>query len=276
MVDQAASTVTNGPGSFAIYQNYFKDRNMVSLKIQILLIGAVVVGVGAAFWLVTALDETTAQAQGVTGVASLESQPENLRLDYQEVYTKANSLVDTEFLEGRSEVVGDIQTAIAKIEADAADLSGQSINAGYEYIPASAFKHDGISPGSGYRFFPTSGYIRNASASQMCLAAPVYAPNGATFTNVFIFFIDNSASSDFSIVLRRHNLALPSQPAQTVVAGTLTGIDDNLLRFGFFDPFQATLGTGTVSNDYGYTTTFCFAPNTGLEQLMYGVIVTYN
>lgn len=250
---------------------------MLKQKTQNLLMIAVIIGVVIlSFWLLIGFDRMTVQAQSNSLILQ-EQQERSPRLAYQNVPTNTvNSLGTIEVQELRAEVTDNIQDIISKIETGSTGLGAQSINAGYEYIPASAFRHDGASPASGYSFFPFLGFIQNTSSSQMCLAAPVYVPNGATFTNVFIFFVDDSASSDFLIALWRKNHVSPGGNAEPVAVGTLTDIDDTLVRIGFFDPFQPQPGTGTVSNNYGYSVTFCFDPNTGIEQLVYGFIVTYN
>ncbi len=248
---------------------------MLKQKIQNFLIIASIMGaVILSFQFLIGFDDLTVQAQNNASV--FQQQRSVSELTYQTISTDTFSSSET--LDGQElqiEEANSFQDIISKIEAGSTEFGPQSINAGYEYIPASAFRHDGVSPASGYSFFPFLGFIQNTSASQMCLAAPVYVPNGATFTNVFVFFVDDSATSDFRIALWRKSHRFPSGDAESVAIGTLIGIDDSLVRVGFFDPFQPQPGTGTVSNDYGYSVTFCFAPNTGLEQQMYGFIISY-
>ena len=269
---------------------------MLVQKAQNLLLAAVIViaVVTLSFWFIIGSNKMMVQAQGnlspfsranqdlagrhlpAIGPAANGQHRDDLSLVYQDIYTnEVNFLAGVELQELQAEVVDDLQSAILRIGAGSTGLSAQSINAGFEYIPSSAFRHDGFSPASGYRFWPIVGYIRNRSSSQMCLAAPVYVPNGATFTQVFWFFVDDSAASDVTIFLQRKNLALPAGLAETVIAGTVDK-DQPEIFVAFFDPFQPQPGTGTVDNDYSYSLIFCFDPNTGFEQRIFGFIVTYS
>lgn len=250
---------------------------MIKQKTQnLLLITVITAVIIVSFWFLIGFDRLAVQAQS-NSLIFQEQQKSGLRLGSQDVSTNTiNSLGTIKVQELQVEEATSIQDIISKIEANSTELGTQSINAGYEYIPASAFRHDGASPASGYSFFPFEGFIQNTSSSQMCLAAPVYVPNGVTFTDVFIFFIDDSATSDLAIVLWRKNHISPGGNAEVVIAGTFSDIDDALVRYGYFDPFQVEPGTGTVSNNYSYSVTFCFDPNTNIEQLVYGFFVAYN
>ncbi len=187
---------------------------------------------------------------------------------YQGVYTNVlNNLPgDVKRKEGQLEVIDDLKSA--------AFIGGQSTNSGSEYIPSSAFRHDGSSPASGFRFWPTAGYIRNNSSSRMCLAAPVYVPHGATLTEFSMYFMDDHAASDMGAVLWRSKYASPPGSSAEWVTGLyFPGVDAATRRRGYNTDIQP--GTETVSNAYGYYISFCFDPDTGLEQLVYGFRVDY-
>lgn len=166
------------------------------------------------------------------------------------------------------------------------DISVQSTNSGAEYIPASAFRHDGEVGASGaYRFsvlggtFP-GGYLRNISTVGFCMAAPVYLPDNATITEFSMFFMDDHPTSDLWDVYlwrRKHN-GIPSTTAQIVMdLDFLDGlnIDDTNIYEGS-TANVVTAGSQVVDNNYGYTITFCMDGNTGLQQLIYGFKVAYN
>lgn len=190
-------------------------------------------------------------------------------LTYQDVYTNPNVLdpAGVESQEGQLEVVG--------------DLTIESTLSGSEHIPASAFRSDGY-PGAavGYRFsvlggtFP-GGYVRNISADFVCMAAPVYLPDGATVTEFSIFFMDDHPTYDmYEVRLWRKNHASPGNAADKMVDLDFPGVDDRTIRRGSTTDIAS--GTAVVSNDYGYYITFCFFPNTGLQNLVYGFRVDYN
>jgi hypothetical protein len=157
---------------------------------------------------------------------------------------------------------------------DASSIGGQSTMSGSEYIPSSALRHDGASPAGGFRFWPTAGYIRNNSTSYMCLSGPVYVPNGATLTEFSIYFVDDHATSEIVAVLwRRRQAPAPGDTAELVAGFSFTGIDTPNVWRGYTNFIEP--GTETVSNGYGYYIGFCFDPNTGLDQLVYGFRVDY-
>lgn len=192
----------------------------------------------------------------------------NTNMAYQGVYTDVldNLSADVERKEGQLEVVGDLKSA--------AFIGGQSTGSGSEYIPSSAFRHDGSSPASGFRFWPTAGYIRNNSSSYMCLAAPVYVPHGATLTEFSMYFMDDHPTSDMWADLWRSKYASPPGSSAEWVTGLyFPGIDEDTIWRGYTPDIQP--GTETVSNAYGYYISFCFDPDTGMEQLVYGFRVSY-
>jgi hypothetical protein len=147
-------------------------------------------------------------------------------------------------------------------------------------VPPSAFRSDGA-PGSavGYRFsvfggaFP-GGYIRNNSADPLCMAAPVYLPEGSTVTQFSIYFMDDhpTLQIDDAISLWRKNLASPGNNAETMASYTPDSpIDSTAIVRGV----DNTINNAIVNSDYGYYVTFCLYGNTGLQHLIYGFKVDY-
>jgi hypothetical protein len=194
---------------------------------------------------------------------------------YQGVYTNPNTLDspgEGESQEGHLEAVDDLGSG----------LSGQSTLSGYEHIPASAFRSDGY-PGAavGYRFsvlggtFP-GGYVRNNSANSVCMAAPVYLPDGATVTQVSIFFMDDHPTLDMDNAVRlwRKNHASPGSNAEMMVDLIFPGVDATTIWRGYTSDIVS--GTQIVSNNYGYYAAFCFHASTGLQHLVYGFRVDYD
>jgi hypothetical protein len=218
---------------------------MPQQRINYLLLGVIIVAVVIlSSFLVIGFDRVTAQAQKGDSNADL-----------------AQSLKRTE---GQLEAIG-----------DAYPIGPQSTNSGAEYIPPSAFRHDGVSPASGFRFWLYEGYIRNNSSDYMCLAAPVYVPHGATLSEFSMFFVDDHAASDMGADLWRRRLAFPPDSTAEWVAGMyFTGIDEPTHWRGWTKAIEPD--TKTVSYDYGYYISFCFNPDTGLEQRVYGFRVNYD
>jgi hypothetical protein len=220
-------------------------------------------------------NRVTAQAQNELSYLTVSNyQKVGNSLTYQEVYTNSNSPnfpTGAEPQSGQLRVVTNLQSATS-----GSGVAPQSINSGFEYIPSSAFRSDGLSPASEYRFVPTTGYIRNNSASSMCLAAPVYAPKGATLTRFSMFFVDNNAANDLTNVkLWRKNQspAGAGSAAQEVASLSFPGVNQTNILEGFVAPSP---GLETVNNSFGYYIGFCFNGGTGLEQRVYGFRVAYN
>jgi hypothetical protein len=217
---------------------------MLRQRMNYLLLGVIVVAVVIlSSFLVFGFDRLTAQAQGENPNADL-----------------AQSLARTE---GQVEAIN-----------DASPIGPQSTTSGAEYIPPSAIRHDGVSPASGYRFWLYEGYIRNNSTSLMCLSAPVYVPHGATITQFSMFFVDDHATSDMEARLFRRRHAFPPDTSSELMANMyFPGIDAPTHWIGWTTAIQP--GTETVSYDYGYYVAFCFDPDTGLDQRVYGFRVDY-
>jgi hypothetical protein len=217
---------------------------MLRQRMDYLLLGVIVVAVViVSSFLVFDFDRFTAQAQGENPNADL-----------------ARSLERTE---------GQVMAV-----DDAFPIGPQSTMSGAEYIPPSAFRHDGNTPASGYRFWVYEGYIHNNSSDSMCLAAPVYVPHGATITQFSIFFVDDHATSDvWADLWRRRHASTPTSTAEWVAGVAFPGFDVPTHWIGWTTAIEP--GTETVSYDYGYYISFCFGPDTGLEQRIYGFRVNY-
>lgn len=261
---------------------------MAHQKIKLLLCFAVVVVPLTAFlsWLrigSTGAITRTLAASGPDlreiGLATSGFQDVPNRLNYQAVYTNPNAFGSS--ADGASEV-GQIE-AVTDLESlpSSSGVGPQSTLSGSEHVPPSAFRSDGF-PGAavGYRFslfggtFP-GGYIRNNSANPLCMAAPVYLPEGSTVTQFSIYFMDDHPTLDLdnstSIRLWRKNLASPGNDAQ-IMAGFASPSTDSTTIFRGFDD---TINNAIVNSDYGYYVTFCLYGNTGLQHLIYGFKVDY-
>lgn len=242
----------------------------------VLVVAVIVAVVILSTFLVIGPNRMTAQAGNELPLLATNAQQEvGTHLAYQGVYTNPNMLnfpSDTEPQAGQLKVVTDLKSAIS-----GSGIDPQSINSGFEYIPSSAFRSDGFSPASQYSFVPTTGYILSNSATGMCLAAPVYVPNGATLTRFSMFFVDDNADNDLTFVKlwrKNHTPAGAGAAAQVVASLAFPGNDEATVFEGFTETM--TPGTQTVSNNFGYYIGFCFNGNTGLEQLVYGFRVEYN
>ncbi|MCB0168862.1 MAG: hypothetical protein KDI79_31835 [Anaerolineae bacterium] len=163
------------------------------------------------------------------------------------------------------------------------ELSVESTNSGAEYIPASAFRHDGETGASGaYKFsvlggtFP-GGYLRNNSSSGFCMAAPAYVPDNATITEFSMFFMDDHPTSDIWVVYlwRRKHSNVPATSAQIVADLEFLDsldIDDTTV----YEGYTQIIDFPVVDNQFGYYVTFCMDGGTGLQELVYGFKVQYN
>jgi hypothetical protein len=253
---------------------------MLNQKVKNLLLVAIVVVLitTLAFILTIRSSHATAQVQNLLNHDAAETglvinQPLERALSYQGVYTNPNTLNppgEAESEKGYPEVVTDLESA----------LSPQSTNSGSEHVPASAFRSDGF-PGAavGYRFsvvggtFP-GGYVRNNSTDDVCMAAPVYLPNGKTVTRFSIFFMDDDPvfDMDYVIHLWRKNQANPGSTAQQMASIVPSSpIDDTTI----FRVSDTTINNPVISNSYGYYITFCLHANTDLQHLVYGFKVDY-
>jgi hypothetical protein len=251
---------------------------MLNQKIKDLLLVAVLVSLVTtlAFMLTIRSSSATAQVQKALNFDAVEAgpvinQPPESSLSYQGIFTNPNTLNSPEESEkGHLEVVTDLEKA----------LSSQSTNSGSEHVPATAFRSDGF-PGAavGYRFsvvggtFP-GGYVRNNSSDSVCMAAPVYLPNGKTVTKFSIFFMDDDPTFDMDLFINlwRKNQASPGSSSQQLATINSPGpIDDTLIRQASDD----TINNAVISNTYGYYITFCFHGDTGSQHLVYGFKVDY-
>lgn len=261
---------------------------MPNERIQnLLIVVLIVVVVILASLLFTGINRMTAQARSVTGDTNLtlasdeetggvigEQQGVGVSLSYQGVFTE-----EVETLDNAIPMVMDG-------DPNAPVIGGQSTSSGVEFIPASSFRYDGFSGpnnANGYRYWPTGGYIRNNSALDICLSAPVYVPDGATLTEASIYVMDDYAPTNLgltvdSINFRRKNLASPTTAADNIVLMAIPGtVDDTIVRRWLLPiPNGNTVAGGeNVSNDYGYYISFCFPANSGLDILVYGARVDY-
>ena len=250
---------------------------MPNQKIQnLLIIVLIIVVVILASFLLTGINKMTAQARIETAGANLASSFDETGAIIEEEQGLGTILsyqgVFTEEVETSGQAVPMLADGDLK-----APISGQSTNSGAEFIPASAFRHDGFTGlANDYLYWPTGGYIRNNSANDVCLSAPVYVPDGATLTEFSIYVLDNDPSINLSedppdrIHFWRKNLASPTTSAEALATAFIPGVvADTFIRRWFIGI------SGTVSNDYGYYTTFCFPADTGLDILVYGARVDY-
>jgi hypothetical protein len=197
-------------------------------------------------------------------------QDADTNVTYQGVFTDEvdYSSRDRERQEGQLEVLGD--------DGGAPPIGAQSTGSGDEYVPVSAFRHEGfVGPASEFLISPVDGFILNKSTTeQMCMSGPVYLPHGATITEFSMYFVDDHATSDvWSDFYRRKHSDPPDSSAELVADLFFPGFDFSFNLRGFTSYIEP--GTETVSNQYGYYIAFCFDANTGFEQRMYGFRVRY-
>lgn len=202
-----------------------------------------------------------------------------VELSYQDVFTETNMPDPSERERGKA---GEVRidypdpTSLAGIES-------QSTNSGSEFIPSSAFRHDGQDLAYGYRFSAVDGgYIRNNVINDnMCIAAPVYLPHGATFTRFYMYFVDSHPTENlWTAQLWRRKLAHPAGTASEQITN-LFGLEDQPINNPFLyvrasTTFVFESGLEDISNQYSYYITYCFAPNTGFNHRIYGFRVDYD
>lgn len=148
-------------------------------------------------------------------------------------------------------------------------IGPQSDGSGVEVVPIAAFKHDGNTANDWFHYF-AGGYIRNDSSDTPCLMAPAYPPDGATLTAFSFSLVDDSASNELPVVLRRVRLA-------TGVVDTLAGGYAVLDSSTPVEVKDSTIESGkqVVSSAYGYYVTLCFPPDTYMDILLYGARLFY-
>lgn len=253
---------------------------MSKQKVQnMLIIVLIIVVVLLASFLLIGLNKMTAQARNEIGGGPRDG----VSLPAQNIFTD-----EFNFVKGDAAEQGGQQNSLegfAELQSaslGATGIGGQSTNSGTELVPAAAFRHDGLngSP-SKYRIQTyLGGYIRNNDTVLLCVVAPVYLPDGATLTRFTMYFVDDHATYDmWRAYLIRHKLsAAPGTSSENVMDLDFlngTGIDSSAPFFAWSTVIN-TSGAENVSNDYGYSITFCFDESTGLDQLLYGFNVNYN
>jgi hypothetical protein len=251
---------------------------MLNQKIQtLLLMIAVVIPIATAASLlsngtyqVTAQVQEVAGAEGAATKVVIDQPPEaGVQPSYQAAGTNPNT----------QSLVENVEVA----QRDDGEIGPQSTNSGFEFVPVSALRSDGaVGAAVGYRIsviggtFP-GGYVRNNSANAVCMAAPVYLPQGATLTQFYMYLLDNDPNSNMGdtapVILWRKNLFSPTFTAESVAAFTLPNVSDTIVRRWFIN---VPTSRRIVSNIYSYYITFCFNPNTGQQHLVYGFGVDYN
>lgn len=260
---------------------------MFNQRIQNLLVVAIVaiLVTTIAYLLTTNSHQVAAQVQetplGYLSAAELtidKQQRFNTELSYQGVYSNPNTASPQGEADpggGQLEVVEDLESALS-----GSGIGPESTNSGAEFVPASALRGDGF-PGAavGYRFsviggtFP-GGYVRNISANFVCMAAPVYLPDGATVTQFAMYFMDDHPTLDMNnaVNLWRKSHTNSGNNANIMASLAPNGIDQPII----FRASTTGISNATVNNNFGYYVTICFQPSTGSQHLLYGFEVDYN
>ena len=117
-------------------------------------------------------------------------------------------------------------------------------------IPAAAFSSDGYDPDSMFFDF-YGGYVRGNSATDGCVKAPAYLPNGATITHLYATLYDKNASNPVWADLWRVNRLTGATDWMATVetTGASTSIQ-NLYTTSIDDPL-------VNYPDYAYYVTSC-------------------
>jgi hypothetical protein len=260
----------------------------------IVILAVIVVGLLSALALgvnrMTAQAAETERLQGETpkgvavpalGAILSEDRAGEVTLTYQDVFTETNMPAPSQdpwHPEGEG---------VFFAEPDGVNRAGigaQSTNSGSEFVPSSAFRHDGISLAHGYRFSPVDGgYIRNnVNNASMCIAAPVYLPHGSTFSRFFMYFVDEDPVREMDTAqLVRRKLSHPVGTASELVADLdflgNPSIDINSpFMFEASSSIVITEGSEAINNNYSYFIIFCFAEGTGFDHRIYGFRVDYD
>ena len=154
--------------------------------------------------------------------------------------------------------------------SEGSDRGLQSDNSGIEVVPISAFRHDGNNANGWFHDF-VGGHIRNTSSELACFMAPTYPPEGATLTQFRFSLLDDSATNDLAVDLRRVRLATGSADKVAGGAFILDGPTALELSDNTMEP-----GTALVSHEYAYYVTLCFAADTSTDILFYGARLFYD
>lgn len=152
----------------------------------------------------------------------------------------------------------------------AGGIDSQSDGSGVEVVPIGAFRNVGENP-DGWTH-TVGGYIANASASQVCFAAPTYPPDGATITQFRIVLMDDNAANDLPIFLYRVlNTNTSLTGSQVMGGGAVTNQDNGSV----IEAFTASIANPVVSKAYSYYVYFCFPASVGQEMRFYGARIVY-
>ncbi len=148
-------------------------------------------------------------------------------------------------------------------------IGPQSDGSGIEVVPIAAFKHDGNNANDWFHDF-AGGYIRNKSSNAPCLMAPAYPPDSATLTAFSFSLVDDSASSNLGVVLRRVRLA-------TGVVDEIAGAQAALDSSTPVEVKDSTIESGkqVVSSAYAYYVILCFPSDTYMDIRLYGARLFY-
>ncbi len=169
-------------------------------------------------------------------------------------------------------VVGNEQNVTEEPEVATEGEEGvRSATAGSTYIlviPSGAFINSGgLSEGS-TNFYGTNGYIRGNGSGFGCVSAPAFLPIGATVTSLYVSYIDDDASVDMTVGLRRvrHTTGAPANST------TLAVVESSLSSSNIRVSGTATIIDPVVSNSYSYYVSTCLA-NANLK--LYSVRIYY-
>jgi hypothetical protein len=133
-------------------------------------------------------------------------------------------------------------------------------------IPVSDFTADGLNPNSSFFSF-AGGYQTGNNENYGCIMAPVYLPNHATIQQFFVTVMDNDATYNVTVDLRRIQ----------VYSGT-TDILATIQTSGESTSLQS-LGDTTIGNpiviypDYAYYVTTCLSSS---NTKLYSVRIWYD
>jgi hypothetical protein len=145
-----------------------------------------------------------------------------------------------------------------------------------EIVPAAAFVHtgelDNVTQAEDWFFSFSGGYVINASANMVCLAAPVYLPPGSVIESFTAYVYDASTTDNVWIYFDRSgSWGGGAELARVMSTGSSSSIQI------ITDPSISTVdGANVVAPFYNYHVDVCFPPNSSFDIRVLGARVNYS
>jgi hypothetical protein len=150
------------------------------------------------------------------------------------------------------------------------DIAAQSDGSGIEIVPAAAFVHNGLlnstTQAEDWFFSFAGGVVRNSSANEVCMSAPVYLQPGSLIDRFTVYLVDNQAPANLTVFFDRTD---DFDFGFVELARVQSSGSSSALRV-LTDP---SITAGAVLPGFNYHITFCLPPGTSI--LVKGARISY-